>query len=424
MADSRRVLIVGSGGREHALAWKLQQSPGISALFCLPGNAGTAAVATNLEGVPSDHSTILRAVQEQAIDLVVIGPDDCLAAGLADDLQRAGIAAFGPTQSAARLESSKVFAKAFMERHGIPTAQAGIFDDPASARAFADSQNLPLVIKAEGLALGKGVIIAETRAAVAAAIHQIMVDKAFGTAGERVVIEEFLTGQECSIHAFISEGRYQLCPAAQDHKRIGEGDIGPNTGGMGTCCPTPVVDGAAMARIEEEVIKPFVSGCQEEGIDFRGMLFPGLMMTAEGPKVLEFNCRFGDPEAQVLVRLLESDLLPLLEATIEGTLDTIKPEWSSSTAICIVMASGGYPGSYGKGYPISGIATAEALDSVVVFHAGTKAIDGEPVTSGGRVLGVTALGRTLSTAREAAYSATATIHFEGCQYRRDLPTGR
>jgi len=423
MKSGQRVLVIGSGGREHALAWKLAQSNQVEALFCLPGNGGTSSVATNLPGKVDDHPGILDTVAQQRIDLVVIGPDDCLAAGLVDDLAAHGISAFGPTRHAARFESSMIFAKEFMRRHGIPTAAAGVFDDPTPAISYLQECSLPVVVKAEGLALGKGVIIAHTHQEAKEAIENMMVHRIFGAAGERIVIEEFLTGRECSIHCFISGDQYLLCPPAQDHKRVGDGDKGPNTGGMGTCCPTPAVDDATLEQIRERIIEPFIQGCRAEGIDYRGMLFPGLMMTAEGPRVLEFNCRFGDPESQVLVRKLQSDLLDLIHATIHGTLDHAEARWNEEAALCIVAASGGYPGSYPKGIPIEGIEEAEDLQGITVFHAGTSSKDGILQTSGGRVLGVTSLAKDLPAARDAAYDAIGRIHFDGMQYRRDLPVG-
>jgi len=423
MKSGQRVLVIGSGGREHALVWKLAQSDQVEHLFCLPGNAGTAEIATNLPGKVDDHPGILETVRKNGIDLVVIGPDDCLAAGLVDDLTAAGIPTFGPTRHAARFESSKVFAKEFMRRHGIPTGAAGVFADPDSALAYLQNSPFPVVVKAEGLALGKGVIIATTQQEARAAVESMMIQKIFGQAGERIVIEEFLVGRECSIHCFISGDQYLLCPPAQDHKRIGDGDSGPNTGGMGTCCPTPAVDDEALEQIRRLIIEPFLEGCREEGIVFRGMLFPGLMMTSDGPRVLEFNCRFGDPETQVLVRKLDSDLLDLITATIHGTLDRTRPAWNPDAALCIVAASGGYPGSYQKGLPIAGVEEAAALDGITVFHAGTARRDGQLETSGGRVLGVTALAPDLSAARHNAYHAIRQIRFDGMQFRTDLPIG-
>ncbi len=416
-----KILVIGSGGREHALVWKLRQSPRVTELFVAPGNAGTAQIATNVPIAISDHEGLIAFAQKEGIGLTVVGPDDALAAGVVDRFQEAGLRIFGPKQVAARLESSKVFAKEFMQRHGIPTAASGHFSDPAEARRFCEGRAYPLVIKADGLALGKGVIIAQTAQEAEQAIHDIMEARQFGDAGNHVVIEEFLTGQECSVHAFVGGGSYLLFPAAQDHKAIFEGDQGPNTGGMGTFSPpaklvTPEVE----AAIRTELMEPFMAGLKADGLTFSGLLFPGLMLTPGGMRVLEFNCRFGDPETQVLLTRLQSDLLDLLEATVDGTLHTAKAEWDTRAAVCVILASGGYPGDYRKGLPITGIEAAEALGDVTVFHAGTRMDGGQLVTAGGRVLGVTALGDTLAEARDKAYAAVGKIHFEGVTFRRDI----
>ena len=416
-----KILVIGSGGREHALVWKLAQSPRVSELFCAPGNAGTAQIATNVAIPVNDQSSLLKFAIAEGIDLTVVGPDDALAAGIVDHFEHAGLRIFGPTQSAARLESSKVFAKEFMQRHGIPTAASGHFSDSAAAHRFCQASRFPLVIKADGLALGKGVIIAQTPWEAAQAINDIMEKRQFGAAGDQVVIEEFLTGQECSVHALVDGGHYLLFPAAQDHKQIFDGDQGPNTGGMGTFSPPQkLVTPEIVERIHREVMEPFMAGLKKDGLLFRGLLFPGVMVTQDGPKLLEFNCRFGDPETQVLLPRLKSDLVDLLEATIDSKLDTIQPEWDARAAVCVIMASGGYPGDYAKGKAITGIADAEALEGVTVFHAGTQRVEGEIVTSGGRVLGVAALGADLKAAQARAYEAVAKIHFEGATFRRDI----
>jgi len=416
-----KILVIGSGGREHALAWKLAQSPRVSELFCAPGNAGTSQIATNVAIPVNDQSALIKFALAEGIDLTVVGPDDALAAGIVDHFEHAGLKIFGPTQSAARLESSKVFAKEFMQWHGIPTAASGHFSDSAKAHHFCQTSKYPLVIKADGLALGKGVIIAQTPWEAAQAINAIMEKRQFGAAGDQVVIEEFLTGQECSVHALVDGEHYLLFPAAQDHKQIFDGDQGPNTGGMGTFSPPEkLVTPEIVERIHREVMEPFMAGLKKDGLLFRGLLFPGVMVTAEGPKLLEFNCRFGDPETQVLLPRLKSDLVDLLEATVDGKLDTIRPEWDARAAVCVIMASGGYPGEYAKGKPITGIEEAEALPGVTVFHAGTQEVEGELVTSGGRVLGVTALGADLRAAQARAYEAVAKIHFEGAIFRRDI----
>ena len=416
-----KILVIGSGGREHALVWKLKQSPRVTEIFCAPGNAGIGELATNVPVPISDHAALVKFAQEEGIGLTVVGPDDALAAGIVDHFEHAGLRVFGPTQAAARLESSKVFAKEFMQRHGIPTAASGHFTDSAAAHRFCQTSKYPLVIKADGLALGKGVIIAQTPWEAAEAIHAIMEKRQFGAAGDRVVIVEFLTGQECSVHALVDGEHYLLFPAAQDHKQIFDGDKGPNTGGMGTFSPPEkLVTPEIIERIHREVMEPFMAGLKKDNLRFRGLLFPGLMLTPEGPKLLEFNCRFGDPETQVLLPRLQNDLADLLEATIDGTLDTITPAWDPRPAVCVIMASGGYPGSYTKGKKITGIAEAEALEGVTVFHAGTQWDEKDLATAGGRVLGVTALGADLRAAQARAYEAVARIHFEGATFRRDI----
>ncbi|HEY5892587.1 MAG TPA: phosphoribosylamine--glycine ligase [Chthoniobacterales bacterium] len=415
-----KVLIIGSGGREHALAWKIGQSPRVSEVFCAPGNGGTAAVAKNVP-IPVTNIAALRdfALSEK-IDLTVVGPDDVLASGAVDIFQAAGLRIFGPTKSAARLESSKVFAKEFMERHGIPTAKSARFSNSDEARSFCRKMGAPLVVKADGLALGKGVIIAQTSGEAEEAIARIMDQREFGAAGEAVVVEEFLQGEECSIHALIDGSTWSLFPGAQDHKRVFDGDAGPNTGGMGTCSPVPALDSALIERVKTEVLDRFIAGIRADGIDFRGMLFPGLILTADGPKVLEFNCRFGDPETQVLLPRLKTDFVDLLEATVDGSLARAQPEWDDRAAVCVVMASGGYPGKYATGEPISGLEAAAEMGAIV-FHAGTKPSEsGDILTSGGRVLGVTALGDDVRAAREAAYAAVAEIDFADRQYRSDI----
>ncbi len=414
-----KILVIGSGGREHALVWKLQKSPRVSAIFCAPGNAGIAQLATCVPIKVTDHEALLKFARDEAIGLTVVGPDDVLAAGIVDLFEANGLRIFGPTKAAAQLESSKVFAKEFMQRHGIPTARSGHFSDSTAAREFASGMAFPIVVKADGLALGKGVIIAQDFAEAAAAIHDIMDARKFGDAGRLVVIEEFLAGEECSIHALVDGAGYLLFPGAQDHKRALDGDLGPNTGGMGTFSPpakllTPEME----ARVRREILDPFIAGLAKDGIRYRGMLFPGLMIDAAGPKVLEFNCRFGDPETQVLLPRLQSDLLDLLEATIDGRLAAAEAKWSPQSAVCVVLASGGYPGGYSTGKAIYGIRAAS--ENATVFHAGTRLETGRIVTAGGRVLGVTALADDLAAARSLAYEAVAQIHFEGVHFRRDI----
>ena len=414
------ILVIGSGGREHALLWKLSQSPRVKHLHCAPGNAGTSRFATNHPVAASDLAGLVALAKSERIDLTVVGPDDPLAAGIVDLFRKEGLRVFGPVAAAARLESSKSFAKEFMIRHKIPTASSAAFSDPQEALVHCRSSAYPLVVKADGLALGKGVVIAQTRGEAERAVHEIMVEKVFGGAGNTVVIEEFLTGPECSLHALIDGKNYILFPDAKDHKRALDGDQGLNTGGMGTISPSCVLNQEMQARLREEVMEPFVRGLAADGLPFKGMLFPGLMMTPNGPKVLEFNCRFGDPETQSLMRRLKSDLLDLIEATIDGTLSEMKPVWDERVAVCIVLASGGYPGRIQRGMVISGIEAASGDPDVVVFHAGTAMEDDRVVTNGGRVLGVTALGATLEEACSKAYSAADKISFEGKQLRRDI----
>ena len=415
-----KILVIGSGGREHALLWKLSQSPRVTSLLCAPGNAGTATIATNHPVAATDLSALVALAKAEKVDLTIVGPDDPLAAGVVDLFHAEGLRVFGPVAAAARLEASKSFAKEFMVRHGIPTAGSATFSDSAAALAHCATASYPLVVKADGLALGKGVVIAQNREEAATAVRQSMIEKVFGDAGNTVVIEEFLTGPECSIHALVDGKGYALFPDAKDHKRALDGDQGLNTGGMGTISPSREVDAAMQGRIRAEILDPFVRGLAADGLPFSGMLFPGLMMTPNGPKVLEFNCRFGDPETQSLMRRLKSDLLDLIEATIDGKLSSETPDWDTRAAVCIVLASGGYPGPIEKGKVITGIEAASADPDVVVFHAGTALKDGKVVTNGGRVLGVTALGATLEEARAKAYAAAEKISFEGKQLRRDI----
>ncbi len=416
-----KLLVIGSGGREHALVWKLSQSPRVTSILCAPGNAGTAQLAVNHAVAATDLDGLVALAENEKVDLTLVGPDDPLAAGLVDRFRAAGLRVFGPTASAARLEASKSFAKDFMVRHGIPSAGSATFTDADKALSHCASARYPLVVKADGLALGKGVVIAQTPEESSKAVREAMIEKVFGSAGDTVVIEEFLTGPECSIHALVDGNSYSLFPDAKDHKRALEGDRGLNTGGMGTISPSREVDAAMQSRIRTEILDPFLRGLKTDALEFSGMLFPGLMMTPEGPKVLEFNCRFGDPETQSLMRRLKGDLLDLIEATVDGKLSSVAPEWDDRAAVCIVLASGGYPGPIEKGKEITGLAEAAASSpDVVVFHAGTSLKDDKVVTSGGRVLGVTALGATLEEARAKAYAAADLIRFEGKQLRRDI----
>ena len=415
-----KVLVIGSGGREHALAWKIRQSPRVTEVVVIPGNAGTAGIGRNVRLKLADLSKIRGFVQEEGIDLTVVGPDDVLAAGIVDMFQAAGLRIFGPSQNAARLESSKSFAKRFMLRHGIPTARFAEFGSSVDAKSAIDQFGFPLAVKADGLALGKGVIIAANRSEAITAVDDMIERRRFGEAGRKVVLEEFLTGTECSIHALVDGNSYLLFPTAKDHKQVYDGNRGPNTGGMGACSPSGNLDDASLNEIRQQVLEPFIRGIRADGLDFRGLLFPGLMLTKEGPRVLEFNCRFGDPEAQALLPRLKTDVVDLLDASIDGRLHCQNPDWDSRTAVCVVMASGGYPGSYETGKSISGLDHAEKAHGVTVFHAGTQRDGDRIVTAGGRVLGVTAISATQSDARKNAYEAVAKIHFDGSFFRRDI----
>jgi phosphoribosylamine--glycine ligase len=414
-----KLLIVGSGGREHALAWKLKQSSAIERIFCAPGNAGTEEIAENVALQARDLPGLAHFAKENRIDLTVVGPDDPLAAGIVDVFDAEGLRIFGPTKSAARLESSKIFAKELMRQKRIPTARAAIFDREEAAAAFLRESRFPIVIKADGLALGKGVIVAKDVEEGQATLDAMMKEQRFGEAGTRLLIEECLAGSECSLHALVDGKSHRMLATARDHKRAFDGDAGPNTGGMGAFSPADNFGPELQARFDREVMGPLLDGLRENGVNFRGLLFPGLMITADGSRVLEFNCRFGDPETQAILPRLKSDLLPLLEATIDGKLEGTTLEWDGRAAVTVVLASGGYPGEYAVGKPISGLETA-CLQAVHIFHAGTRREKGRVVTAGGRVLAVTALGDTISSARDRAYEAVSNIHFDGCHYRRDI----
>ena len=415
-----KILVIGSGGREHAILWKLSQSPRVTQLLCAPGNAGTAQLAINYPVAAADLPSLVVLAKSQSVDLTIVGPDDPLAEGIVDLFQSEGLRIFGPCAAAALLESSKSFAKGFMVRHGIPTGESDSFSECEDALEHCRMASYPLVVKADGLALGKGVVIAQNQTEAETAIKQMMVDKVFGDAGNTVVIEEFLTGPECSLHALVDRTHYLLFPDAKDHKRALDGDLGLNTGGMGTISPSGVLDAAMQERVREEILEPFVKGLAADGLPFHGMLFPGLMITPEGPKVLEFNCRFGDPETQVLMCRLKTDLLDLIEATVDGKLSEMQPLWDDRVAVCIVLASAGYPGLIEKGKVITGLESASSDPDIVIFHAGTALKEGKVVTNGGRVLGITALGATLEEARSKAYAVADKIEFEGKHLRRDI----
>jgi len=423
-----KLLVIGSGGREHALVWKLAQSPHPSRMWCTPGNAGIATERLARNEAPvdcvsisaEDLPTLLAFAQETKPDLTVVGPDNPLAMGVVDQFRQHGLRIWGPNQQAARFESSKVFSQRFMEAHGIPTAKAGSFTEFTAASRFAASLGGRCAVKADGLALGKGVLICKDMAQADQAIEAILVKKAFGPAGAWVVIQELLEGTELSWHALCDGKSAKLFPTAQDHKRALDGDQGPNTGGMGAYSPTPFLTEAQMDDAKGRILDPWLRGCAAEGIDYRGILYPGLMLTDAGPKVLEFNARFGDPETQVYLPRLENDLVELLDACVTGTLGSLELKWSANVAICVVVASGGYPGSYPKGKAITGLEAVAGWPNTKVFHAGTTLLGEQCVTNGGRVLGVTAWAATLVQARSAAYAAVDQIKFDGAQCRRDI----
>ena len=416
-----KVLLIGGGGREHALAWKLSSSRLVSKLYAAPGNPGIAQYA---QCVPSlsvmDFPGIEKFVREKKIELVVIGPEDPLAGGLADLLLAAGVKVFGPTKDAARLEADKWFAKELMRHQSVPTAEAKVFTDYATAEEYVQHRDRACVVKATGLAAGKGVSVCYRTQDALEALDRIMKQKAFGAAGDRVVIEELLTGPECSLLAFIDRKNIYIMETAQDHKPVDVGDTGAMTGGMGAYSPTPVVTEAMLRNIERDIIVPVIDGLWRHGIDYRGVLYVGLMITPNGPKVLEFNCRFGDPETQPLMMRLKTDLAEVMLAVCDGKLDEIDLKWDTRPAISIVAASKGYPGIYPKGLPITGIADADAMSDVKVFQAGTALKEGKLVTAGGRVLAVTALGLNIREARDRAYQAMSKIQFEGMHFRTDI----
>ena len=414
------VLVVGGGGREHALAWKMAQSPRLGKLYCAPGNAGTGMIAENIEVAVDDFEALAAAAERQRIDLTVVGPEDPLAGGLVDLFEQRGLGIIGPTKPAARIEADKAFAKTLMNRALVPTAEARIFDNLEHARTYIAPRDSGLVVKAAGLAKGKGVLICKEPAEALLWVEKIMVGRVFGEAGRCVVVEELLKGQEVSVIALVDGYDIYVMESAQDYKPIGEGDTGPNTGGMGSYSPVEFLDEGTMARIEREILVPTVAALRQEGAPFRGVLYAGLMLTPGGPKVLEFNCRFGDPETQPVLMRLRSDLLEVFEAMAAGRLGQITLEWSPRAAVGVVMASGGYPGSYETGRPISGLQEAASLPDVAVFHSGTALREGRVVTAGGRVLCVTALGDTLESARERAYQAVERIGFEGASWRKDI----
>ena len=414
------ILLVGSGGREHALAWKLSQSVHTDKLYAVPGNPGIAQFAECVSGISvEDNDAIVALAKEKNIGLVVVGPEVPLVNGVVNALTAAGIKAFGPTKEAAELEGSKVYAKVVMRRYRIPTAHSEVFGDPSRAHVYVRQMRQPFAIKADGLAAGKGVILTKTVDEAVEAIDYLMKEKAFGDAGNRVVIEEFMEGEEASVLAFTDGETIVAMPASQDHKRVNDGDEGLNTGGMGAYAPAPVMTPELSERVMEEILKPTIEGMKKEGRPYKGCLYAGLMITAKGPKVVEFNARFGDPETQVVLPLLKSDLVEVMLACVDGKLAETKIEWSDEAAVSVVMASGGYPGDYEKGKTIQGIKDAEAAGTLV-FHAGTAEKDGGIVTAGGRVLNVVGVAKDIRTAVDKAYAGVEKISFEGVHYRKDI----
>jgi phosphoribosylamine--glycine ligase len=412
------ILVVGRGGREHTICYKLKQSPKVSKLYCAPGNAGIANAAELVAINETDFDKLTAFAKDNAVDLAVIGPEDPLFDGIADAFALAGVKVFGPNQAAAIIEGSKSFTKDLMHKYNIPTAAYETFTAFDEALAYVKRQGAPIVIKADGLAAGKGVTVAATIEEAEEALRTIMLDKAFGGAGDKVVIEECLVGQEMSILSFVDGTTVKPMPEAQDHKPIFDNDKGPNTGGMGTYSPVPHMPKSVYEEAVRTIIQPTADAMVAEGRPFRGVLFAGLMITAQGPKTIEFNCRFGDPETQVVLSRLESDLLDLFLATVEGRLNEIEPKWSDESAVCVVLAAGGYPGPYKKGDPIDGL---DRVTESVVFHAGTAAdAEGRIVTNGGRLLGVTATGATIDEARRKAYTDVDRIRYDGKQYRTDI----
>lgn len=418
--DKMNILVIGSGGREHALVWKIAQSKRVEKVWCAPGNAGIARVAECVDIAADDVEELLAFAKQEKIDLTVVGPEASLAAGIVDVFEEAGLMIFGPSKKASILEGSKVFSKEFMEKYQIPTAKFKVFQEPKKAKKYIDKVGAPVVVKADGLAAGKGVIVAATVKEAKAAVEAIMASRQFGDAGERVVVEACLKGEEASFIAFTDGKTVLPLPTSQDHKAAYDGDKGPNTGGMGAYSPAPVVTDAIADFVMNRVMQPTVDGLAAEGRPFKGMLYAGLMIDGDDVKVLEFNCRFGDPECQPLLMRLQSDIVDIFEAACKGELDKVEMKIDPRPAVCVVMASGGYPGSYEKGKVIIGLPKAEKVADVVIFHAGTARLKSRLTNVGGRVLGVTAIGATLEDAIVAAYSAVDMIRWPGCQYRRDI----
>ena len=415
-----KVLVIGSGGREHALLWKLAQSQRTTKLFCAPGNGGTAEFAENVPLGVDQIKELADFAREQAVDLTIVGPEAPLVGGIVDQFREYGLQVFGPTRQAAALEGSKVFAKELMKKHGIPTGDFHIATTMAQARPLLGDFGYPVVIKADGLAAGKGVVIADDYAAAEAAVKMMLEDKLFGDAGNQVLIEECMVGEEVSVLAFTDGKTVVPMVSAQDHKRVFDGDAGPNTGGMGAYAPAPVYTSQLASQVEKEILLPTVQAMDSEGIPYQGVLYAGLMLTDQGPKVLEFNARFGDPETQVILPLMDSDLVDAVEAVCNGTLEQVQIDWRPEAVACVVMASGGYPAKYETGMTVSGLEKAAEQNDVVIFHAGTKRNDGEILTAGGRVLGVTGRGSDIGQAVAKVYCAIELISFPAAHYRNDI----
>jgi len=415
-----KVLVVGSGGREHALVWKISQSKNVDKIYCAPGNAGIADLAECVNIKSESIQELKKFAIDQKIDLTIVGPEAPLAAGVVDEFKKGGLKIFGPSKAAARLEGSKIYAKDIMKKYNVPTADFAEFTDEKEAVKYLQNSNMPVVVKADGLAAGKGVVVAQDFEEAEEAIHRMLIEREFGEASSKIIIEECLVGQEASILAFADGKCFTTMQSAQDHKRIFDNDMGPNTGGMGAYSPAPVVTEKILKEVEEKVFRRMIDGMQKEGAPFVGVLYAGIMITKDGPKVLEFNVRFGDPETQPILMRLKTDIVDIIEHIIEGKLDKIKVEWDKRAAVCVVLASKGYPGEYEKGKEISGLDETKALKDAVVFHAGTSLKNGNVVTSGGRVLGVTAMADTIETAINRAYSVVHMVKFDGMHYRSDI----
>lgn len=415
-----KVLIVGSGGREHAIAWKVAQSKKVDKIYCAPGNAGISQIAECVDIGAMEFDKLVSFAKEKEIDLTVIGMDDPLVGGVVDEFEKAGLRVFGPRKNAAILEGSKAFSKDLMKKYNIPTASYETFNSPDEAVKYLETSKYPIVLKADGLALGKGVLICNTKEEAMDGVKTLMLDKQFGSAGNTIVVEEFMTGREVSVLSFVDGNTIKIMTSAQDHKRAMDGDKGLNTGGMGTFSPSPFYTEEVDAFCKKYIYQATVDAMKAEGREFKGIIFFGLMLTEEGPKVLEYNARFGDPETQVVLPRMKNDIVEVFEACVDGTLDTITLEFENNAAVCVVLASEGYPVQYEKGYPIKGLEKFEGKDSYFVFHAGTKFADGVLVTNGGRVLGVTATGSDLKTARENAYDAVKWVEFDNKYMRNDI----